>query len=474
MSHSAKQESDAGLDPRYRAMFCDNRKPAQYISRDSNGWHTVKRRWRDQQIIAHLQGRSVIGLFPADWIDYMMFDLDNHCQTGPPIRERHADVLRAICGNPLIYRSSESGGIRICYPLDQEYPKRSVYGYAKYRLRTCGIAVKSGEIEIMATDKGDRLPFGAGSCLVDPVTFEPLQGMSQVESIDRAWTIWEASKTTIPLDLVEPKRLEQAPSGFVQEVERLIQCGLTADITTNDALLKLAYYYRANCAYSVERTRELLRKWTSFRHNGHSVRINRGDIENVYDQIDRILLKFKPSKATRKSKWLPCPRDLTLGDVRAIVSLFSTYRNQLAAFSMLKYVKNNGRRLNTEDKCKDKTEGREDADFMSNLYDTGFQQIWECAIPYKAFKRFDGFDKTCPIKTRLKLEDAGLLKLLRDEDKEAGRCRVYRICFNFATDSEEVTSLNDGLRKLNNNRQLREKYPRYRAGVIAQERDRNL
>ena len=94
------------------------------------------------------------------------------------------------------------------------------------------------------------------------------------------------------------------------------------------------------------------------------------------------------------------------------------------------------------------------------------QQIWECGIPSLAFKRFAGFDKASPLDTYEILAEEGIIVLQCQQNRRKHKCRSFLIFFAYDDDSEEVVSLDDGLRKLKSKKSLRKVYTRHRVDKI--------
>lgn len=450
----------------YRQMFCINRLIYKYLKMGHKGWVTCPYPWHDRSILLHLTHEEVIGLFPADRIDYLMLDVDNHDPTHtPPVEVQTKEVIRAFDSDPLVYTSSNSGGLRVCYFLDSWYPRETVHEFALSRLRTAGTKVSSGYIEILAKGAGDRLPFGKDSYLVDPLTFEELYWIGLPGQIDYAWDLYHGEKLCV--EDLDAGSMGRAVTGsdFNDTVADLIENGLPTDMTTNQALKKLNWEFMGRRGMSDVEAARRLKSWIHEMHNGNSDRVNSGKIDDVYGQIDRLVKSFDPSKVQFvELKMCKQKKRLTIGDARIIVTLFPDYRTQLATFSLLHYVKN-AANLHDIIHCMELPTVVKEP-ITSNCNMTGSLQVWECAIPFKSFEHLDGFDKTYPQKTRKLLEEAGLIRLHRMENRARNRCRAYLIYFTFDDESEEVVSLNEALMMLKSREELTRDYGRYRSEKI--------
>lgn len=443
---------------RYHSMFCKNRMQYKYIKKTKDGWSQSNYSWDNNLILRHLLEEATIGLFPANQIDYLIFDIDNHTtQMTESIEHRCREIITAINRDYLIYTSSYSGGMRICYFLDKSYPKEQVNAYAKNILSESGIPVKSGHIEIMAGKKGDRLPFGEDSYLVDFVIYEPLYDVTLSQRIKEAWELSSADRLCIPESTSFHTNLKHPNSDFIEIVTRLYEQGLYPEISTNDALMKLCWDYRTRFSNTAEETASFLKYWIKQRHNGCSDRINAGKISIIEEQIERIVKNYNPKHKKYQKLKRSNDKKLKINDIKLICSLSSEYKIQLAIFSLLEYVKNKGKLIDSIDISKISDKDLKTY-LISNLYVTGFQQlsVYSCEIPYKSFKIFPGFDKTYPNKTKDKLIELGLLEPWKREHKDSNRCRTYKIYFNFDKESEEVGSLDEGILKLNSIDEIKE------------------
>jgi hypothetical protein len=450
-------EIDEDAKKKYLDMFASTRVPNKYIKKSKEGWREIKRKWSGDPIESHLRQTDTLGLFPAEWINYLMIDLDNHGGATEDLHKRATLCINAIGGVPIIYRSSDSGGIRLFYPLDQEYPRDSVLSFAAQRILAAGGTLAAGNIEVMAGLKGDRLPFGHGSCLLDSKTFSP-RDLSLADTIETAWQTWSKSKLEIPREHLKSQPVAVKSNQKLLLAQSLLKEGLKPDMSTNDSLLLLARHLMRDLGYTKEQATQEMKEWAELKHNGHSQRINAGNLDSVKSQIERIIEGYDPDRQGKKT-WL----NLTLDDIRTISSECSSYRDRLAYYSILLYCKNKGTIQLGEDLDHLGTSNSTLNGFTSlpttsklppkgtlkgNYNVTPHQQVWLCEIPFTAFKGFPGFDSSRPTAMRLKLEDMGLLSTLKPEDRKNHKCRTYRIEFNFSSDSRPVASLDEGLKLL--------------------------
>jgi len=280
----------------YLHMFSSNRLEFKYIYRpkDSDNWITSKYRWTKNLVARHLTREDTIGLFPADFIDFMMFDIDNHESQQMSVHERTTIIRDLFPTEPLVYQSSISGGIRVLYFLDELCPSEVVKEFATDNLKKVGLSHRSGYVEIKADRSGDRLPFGDGSYLLDWHTLEPLYSLTLSETIKYFKEIYDGDKLHIPRK--DWKMWEVTGNEKVSVVNRLIEEGLWDEITTNEAFQKLTYHLLAIKRQSPAEAKRWLKAWIRNNHNGFSDRANSGKLDELDSQIDRWIDGFDLSK----------------------------------------------------------------------------------------------------------------------------------------------------------------------------------
>lgn len=469
-SSTVQREVDCATLQLFKEIFCNDRASTPFILKTSEGWRQVKSRWGDDLIRKHLRGEIVVGLFSPDLINHLIFDIDNHGENQElSVETRARAVMDLYDTEPLIYTSSDSGGFRICYFLDERYPKKQLYDSVKQKLTDAGLEVKSGVIEIMATRKGDRLPFGRGSYLVDPTTLKPNHHLELTEMVKYARDCSQLNRLSLPfisdIECQAGGIVKRSP--FIVQVEDWDQNGLPKNESTNAVLLKLNWYLRAVCGKNGDEAERYLVSWVHEKHNGNSERINSGRMEEVEQQIERIVEAYAPHKVEYQGL-RGLNKRLTVTDVEWITEMFHNYKHQLAVFSLLEYVKNRGSSIKPENKkdklgvcLKKRFTSKSTSNYMSEN-----QQIWECEIPSLAFKRFAGFNKATPLDTYNILAEEGIIVLQSRQNRRKHKCRSYLIFFDYDCDSEEVVSLDEGLRKLCSKKDLKKVYTRYRGDKI--------
>jgi hypothetical protein len=444
-----------GIDDRdyrkYEEMFLKCREQHHFITPPYGKWIEIKHAWKKNDVTRHLTGGRTIGLFPAAQIDYLMIDIDRHNQENHDlIKSRIDQVIETIGGDPLIYQSSFSRGMRLCFFLPKPVAKQALYKGCKGLFQRSSLVLKSGSVEIMATRTGDRLPFGEGSYLVDSFTLEPIWHLTPQQTITEAFKVFQFQKVGLPFNVCEQAGILvpdwQGGGIFNQTVSRLLDEGLYPEITTNRALMWLSWDLICRKRCSKEETKYYLRNWIQEKHNRCSKRVNSGNIENIFAQIERIVKGTDRSKAKGQgSRYAVREKKLSLTDVRKIVSLTHDPKLQLALFSVLEYCLNFGK-TQTKNKIGYKTYASENDPVT---YVSEFQEKFYCEIAQENLRHLNGFDKANPQMTRKQIEKLGVLSLKRESHPRSHHCRQYWVHFRFdGSDPVRVVSLEEGLAKL--------------------------
>ncbi|MDP3025893.1 MAG: hypothetical protein Q8O10_10235 [candidate division Zixibacteria bacterium] len=439
---------------KYEEIFLRYREASHYIQKTKDSWVEIKHPWRKREVLRHLTGERTIGLFPGEKLDYMMIDIDRHDHEAKAnLRSRIKKVRKAIEGKPLMYQSSSSGGIRLCYFLSNPVSRELLYQRCKDLLSEKDVNVKPGEIEILAKKSGDRLPFGSGSYIVHPLTLKPRTNLTLKQTISKAYDIFKKHKIEIPFKIQALNQTSiggtQRPRDYKQIVSRLYDEGLYPEISTYEAFMKLSWDMRIRQGRSEEETEGTLIMWIREKHNGLSNRMNAGRIDEVLAQIKKIVTSIDEKKA----KFIGtgsvfAEKKLSLGDVRKIVLLTVDSKLRQAMFSLLKHCMKKGKHIadfNGEGKTnKPSNSYMSGTDYLRSSQ--GSQKDLYCAIPKKTFQQLVGFDKANPQIMRRKIEALGLLSLKKKAHPDSNHCAEYWVHFQFdENDPVKVASLNEGL-----------------------------
>ncbi len=431
-------------------LFLSCRDLGCYYVKVPTGWRCVRRAWTRRIVFDHLTGQAVIGIPPGVGYDLLIFDIDNKGDQSESVDSRVRRVMRLFDAEPLICTSSESGGMRVCYFLERVYFRDDIYDFARQRLLNANVQVKSGYIEIMATRKNDRLPFGKGSFVVDPATLDPLYELSLKGMIRHAQSIKNRSQLSI-VGISRHRELRNLGKGdFGVTVEFLEDYGLPFGISTNEALLLLNRKQQGVLRRTPAEAARWLKSWIRKHHNGRSNRISNGEWQDVDDQIDRIVSSFDPSKYSRQNLTsITLSLRLTIRDIETLLAAGFDSKLLRAAFSLLEWVKNRGTLVLSIDRddSEDSTGYVRDC-LIRNNYLAQLSQVWLCQIPKGAMRQFSGFKKSNPAETLKRLIDRGLIELEREYNHAQHRCRTYLVFFTFVQESQEVVSLDEALELL--------------------------
>lgn len=434
---------------KYLKMFCWNRERDRFAKLTPSSWKTIHKNWWPGLIADHLAECEMLGLVPKNQTDCLIFDLDNHNpEKLGPVEDRARKLIQEINCEPLVYTSSDSGGLRIAYFLDGRYPKKMLRSVGENLVKKAGLKVSGGSVEIMADNKIDRLPFGEHSYLVDQHLFQPIYSKSKGEMIEYAWDIREEHRLSLA-EYVQSAATKES-DGFVAWVDRLWVEGLPPEdeASTNDCLLELAWELLARRRCTRDETVAHLCNWIKVRHNGHSNRMNNGKYKDIEAQIKRIVSQFRIDKCSNgKSGLIRLPANLTIGDIEQITELADDSRTQYALYDLLKFVRNRGRRLDLKEALALINEPLQGL-LISNKYVSALKRVTVCEIPSKSFRRFSGFDSGKYKEMYNRLHAMNLIFEIRGYSSTLHRCKTFLIAFEFHDDSEEVGSLEEGLDKL--------------------------
>lgn len=203
---------------------------------------------------------------------YGMLDVDisspYHPKQDPSAIGRIESALEAIgIYRSLLVQSSESGGLHLYLPFDQEISTFALASTLKATLERAGFRIAAGTLELFPHPKtyrvdrpssynGHRLPLQQGSCLLDD-DFNPIS--DSIESFLNAFDIASygnnlnefinaAEKIIQREKKLKRKRKEvrisQRGYAWRESLERTIEAGWTGFHQTNELLGKLAQYGR--------------------------------------------------------------------------------------------------------------------------------------------------------------------------------------------------------------------------------------
>jgi len=186
------------------------------------------------------------------------------------------------------------------------------------------------------------------------------------------------------------------------------------------------------------------------KHNDLSNRFNAGRLNQILDQIKRIVTRTDLRKAAYPgSKYALRAKRLSLSDVYKIVTLTEDQKLKLAIFSLLEYCLCFGKEAQNRNEDKPRISNLYVSGKGDVTYRSGSQDNFYCEISKKTLQHLPGLDKANPQKTMQKIIDIGVLSLRREAHPDSHHCRHYWVHFRFdEKDPVKVVSLDEGLLKL--------------------------
>ncbi|MBN4057079.1 hypothetical protein JYU19_02085 [bacterium AH-315-J21] len=323
----------------YRKLFLEDRDKSCHYRLKGKKWSKMPFSWNDTIILKHLCGELTIGIPFHDRVKTIMLDIDCHggSSRGSAINvaRRAIESIPAILGEPIVYQSSDSGGIRIVWFLDGYCNREKLRKRVEDFLKEGSVAVVSGICEVRMSRANDRIPFGCNSMLLDPTTFEPCYRLNLSETIQQV--SMHRANTVVIRSQLGGTLCELNGNHDYTNHELLLRYGLPVDVSTNECLLPLARYFKSQQGMSDDEVRNALRNWISRRHNGNSDAVNNGKINETYLQIDRIVKYMKVPQMTRNSKMQRT--GLSESEVHELLGIPGSYRFLSSLFSILTTAK---------------------------------------------------------------------------------------------------------------------------------------
>jgi len=264
------------------------------------------------QLIRHLQGNRWIAtgcrwnpnVGPSGKHQTRSFAID--IDAGPDMLGRYAAVVRALGSPSLLFRSSGSGGLHAWYFLDAPVDrfrlknKAGTGGAIVRLLGSEGLTEAKGQIEFYPNGKlkggkrGNRLrvPFGAQSCLLDPlnptipvtggtplddlryVAAQFAAGVVPVHAFDTFFARAALVRTPRAARFARPRKRRRTRTTRIDaKSPTVLHTGLTGPNQLNSTLNKVAHHFRWSATGEEECT-QLVLDWLDRNHNGHSATYN--------------------------------------------------------------------------------------------------------------------------------------------------------------------------------------------------------
>jgi hypothetical protein len=212
-------------------------------------------------------------------------------------------------------------------------------------------------------------------------------------------------------------------ANFKKEIETILKDGIKEYGTRYHTQEKLVWYYWSH-RYTKEECYESIREWY-YSHNHQS--------KDWQKSPDRVLRNLKSAieslyRNAQSKGYQPHSNHnkyLTVGDVRNIVQMTSDYRMQKFIFSLLEYA------LRTRD--------------SKNRF----------RLPIKAILKFECCSWRSYSEKMEFCESVGLIQKVREYYRQQGRARTYLTNYTFNKDSEQVNSLEEGLKDILDSKTLK-------------------
>jgi hypothetical protein len=217
--------------------------------------------------------------------------------------------------------------------------------------------------------------------------------------------------------------------GFRKEVKAILKHGITEEGTRYFLQSKLVYHFWS-LNYSKEECYNSIRQW--YLSHDHRSKDWRKDPERVLRQLRSAVnclyrnAEFKGYRPGARNR-----KKLRVKDVESITKMTSDYRTQKFIFCLLEYA------LNAKD--------------SNGLF----------RLPKKTVIKFDCCSNESYRQKIEFCESIRLIEKVREFYRQERRARTYRIIFMFSTDSEIVENLEEGLRRIWDEPDLRNRYSRH-------------
>ncbi|MCX6833666.1 MAG: hypothetical protein NTW07_00790, partial [candidate division Zixibacteria bacterium] len=172
-------------------------------------------------------------------MNQIVLDMDyRHGRGWKEVEETVRLATRALPGEPLVYQSSISSGIRMIWFLKSRVSRNALFLWTEKALTKAGVAVQSGKCEVRLGEVPDRLPFGLHSMLLDSITLDPQYDLTLSQTLRIA--VEHRRHYAIEPPTLLPSSSGSAKGEYRRLVTSCLSSGLPPDISTNDCLKALA------------------------------------------------------------------------------------------------------------------------------------------------------------------------------------------------------------------------------------------
>lgn len=161
---------------RFAELFVDERSRFYRKVPGSADFHHQRSWLKDEYLRDHLLGKYWVACLRASETRILSVDLD--CHQGPASQAAMVDGyrrIRELMPKPIVFRSSNSGGLHLYWILDAQVPTFAALAMVARHLRENGVRVGRQSCDLRPTPTTClRLPLGAQSVLLDPERLSPL------------------------------------------------------------------------------------------------------------------------------------------------------------------------------------------------------------------------------------------------------------------------------------------------------------
>ena len=322
----------------FRGLF-RRRDASIYRPRTSDSWlgAPADRTISDHDIGAALAGRSdrLLGFRWDAVTQYAVLDVDSGSPYHNPAGLRRLRLhLRRVGLDPILYRSSQSGGWHLYLPFLSLVDSQEVRRHLAAYLRASGFALRAGTLELFPSGNGLRMPLQAGWGWLSPTgrLRTPIERLTVDRAVERFvndLTVhavdWDGvaariSNKIIRMPQTADGKLEQAHQGGAIDQARWLRGrrywleGLTGSGQLHDAIMSLGHYLwfgdRAvglvplMGSQQADRRAELITCWVDEKHNSKSRTINRGKRRSVELNIRAATRWVGTPQITRRTPYL--------------------------------------------------------------------------------------------------------------------------------------------------------------------------
>jgi len=464
-------------------------------------------------LIEHLRGARWVATgakkiarthhFVTNWL---AFDLDFGGDVADLYR-RYDGVLSAFGRPGLVFRSSDSGGLHLYYFLDDlvhlhQLRKPDGDGAVRRILRTVGLDEVSGQVEVyprgnyLMRGMGNRLrlPFGAGSMLLDQESLlpavTPWRALEDLKFVRRQFTdgkieplesaallerAWAPSEPRKPRRRSGHRAADDDIARREEYVARLQAVGLTERNEFNRAVSALAFDGFWSGATEDATTASIVEWLERGFHNGLSDTYSadsEGAIQEVRDVVTRIFKRHRPSV------WGPVPA-LTESEVRFLLEatggnvlsdpatgeVLNRFKVQRFAFELQRrakqYVLTTGGQAWSRSMCDIGAESG--LGTLRNLWPDPGSDEFIVACPYALRVSLPLVSEKTVGACWNAVKDAGLFRLHQASAWPKPSCERYRVRLGFSENERHFDSLDIAVRALLEPADIRRLYTRSHA-----------